>query len=70
MGEVISYEVFKEKQRIERYGDPGKRLREMNFDPEYSPFEPEYDVDAVLYGENEDEEDYWMGEKDLTHFIK
>jgi hypothetical protein len=35
---------------------------------ELIPFEK--DFDELMYGQHEDEDDYWLGEKDLTEVIE
>lgn len=53
MGDLITYEQFKEAQRVKKYGDTSKRLRAMNFPPDFNPFEAEAE-EAADNGEDRD----------------
>lgn len=68
MGELVTYEQFREAWRKKKYGDVHKRLKAMNFNEDFNPFEDE--VDEYFYGQKETDEDYWLGEKKLTDVIK
>ena len=70
MGDLISFEEFKEARRRKKYGDNHKKLKAMNFHEDFNPFQDEADEYEAMYGQIETEEDFWLGEKSLTDVFK
>lgn len=73
MAEVIPYEVFKEKQRERKYGTDEyriNRLKAMNYDEDLVFASEDEGIHELFYGETEEDEDYWLGERDLTRVIR
>ncbi len=72
MSKIVTYEQFKEYQRKKKYGDRGKGLRQMNLPDDFNPFQDEADeYQRLCYGEDEDdEEDFWLGETPIDQVIK
>jgi hypothetical protein len=59
MGELIPYEVFKQKQREKKYGKPLDRLQGLGLPNDFTPFAPSEDdmmwVDQIMQSEDKDD---------------
>jgi len=70
--QIIPYSIFKKKRREKKYGTDASRLRRLKAMGYPDDFYIEIqELDYLLYGEDEEEEeDYWLGERPLTTVIK
>lgn len=75
MGKIIPYSRMQRKRREKKYGSDASRIRKlraMGYSDDYAgncAFD--LNCEETLYGTNEDEEeDYWLGERSLTEVVK